>query len=247
VSDAAAPLTPRAGFWRRAAAQIIDALLFAVVLGLAGILLFAPTDGRIRVSNMPFNAEICSAIDPQGVQLPVLPPFRVTHASRCTKTWLGHLHDRTLTVAQVTRSGALTTTRALTYAVDAEWRPMQAFYLDYLWFVLAPVYFLVLEWRFGRTLGKDLMDIRVRSLGAGPITFVQSAKRLFVRFLPVVFMLLLFLPIGSSFDSIEYVVAIGIIVLGSAIAIVVNFAWTVRRRNLPWHDRWAATEVVRGR
>lgn len=252
MSDAAPSPSPpisRAGFWRRGFALFIDSCLIAFVLGLLGLVLFGPTGGFIRVSNMLIDSRNCSEVDPQRLELPRLPPFRITHAVRCTRSVLGYVHDRALTVAEVTRSGAVTYTQSLTFAVDAEGRPTRAFYLDPLILALLPAYILLLEWRYGRTLGKDLLGLRVRTLGGGALTFVQAAKRLLIRFLPeIVWIVPLLLAIlGASAPGTGYFWGIWFVGAAAAIAILVNFAVNVRRGDLPWHDRWAGTEVVRDR
>jgi hypothetical protein len=150
--------------------------------------LFVPTDGRIRVADTLVGSRTCTTPNLQVLQdlnIPLPPNFQVTHLVRCTKTLLGHVHDRVLVVAEITRSGATTTIRELTFPLDAEGLPTRPFYLDSLWFLIFAAYVLLLEWRTGRTIGKDLMDVRVQSLAGGPPTLVQVVKRFLVRFFPL--------------------------------------------------------------
>src|SRR5262245_20609803 len=127
-----AELSPRARFWRRVFAFIIDCCAVVAVIAAIGILLFSPTDGRIRVANTLVNYSICAAgtAVPAGLDLPA--DFNVTHVARCARYFFGVAHDRTLTVSEVTRSGSVTYTRSLTFPADAEGRPSEAFYLDSL-------------------------------------------------------------------------------------------------------------------
>jgi uncharacterized RDD family membrane protein YckC len=234
------PSPSRAGFWRRFFAILIDICLFSVVIGLIGLLLFQPTEGRIRVQNMLIDFRVCSKVDPSQVELPTPPPFRITNAVQCTKSFFGLVHDRTLTVSEVTPSGSVTYTRALTYPVDADGHVTQVLYVDLLELIIFPAYLLLLEWRFGRTLGKHFVHIRVRSLNGGPVTFVQAVKRTLIRFLFLPPWLLLF-----AWWSFNAYIGVGLLMAGIGLAIVINWSLKTGRRELPWDDRWAATEVVR--
>jgi uncharacterized RDD family membrane protein YckC len=253
MADAETPQpTMRAGFWRRALAISIDLALIAFVATIAGVLLFGPTDGRVRISGALIDVTRCSSVDPQRLVLANPPPFHITDARRCTKSFFGLVHDRTLQVEEVTRSGTITYRRGVTYPVDADGRAVQVFYIDNLLYVLFVGYVLWLEWRFGQTVGKRIMHIRVQSLGGGPIDFAQAVKRSVIRFLP---WLVLLLPIAllSMFGADVFFAFVpgavlwilALVAIVAALIYVVNFVQTTRRRELPWHDRWAATEVVR--
>src|SRR5262249_5531107 len=149
----------------------IDVVLMAFIVSIAGTVLFGLTDGRIRVNTALINYGNCSPADPQGLALPNPPPFHITYAQRCTKRFFGFVHDRTLQVSEVTQSDGgnykVTYKRSVTYPVDADGRVVPAHYIDYMIYVLLVVYVLLLEWRFGRTLGKRIVGIRVQSLGGG--------------------------------------------------------------------------------
>jgi uncharacterized RDD family membrane protein YckC len=176
------------------------------------------------------------------VRLP--PDFKVTHAARCTLQFLGCVYDLVVVLSEVTQSGAGTVIRTIWFAIDADGQPMRVFYLDYLGIFLFAAYLLTTEWRFGKTLGMDLLDMRVQSLGGGPLTFVQAGKRLSVRLIPtLIFAPLLFLTEAET-DTALILLTVAAL---AALIQLINFIIAVRRGNLPWHDRWAGTEVVRGR
>ncbi len=242
----------RGRFWRRWFALVVDVLAIGVVLAALGILLFGPTDGRIRVGNVPVHVRTCYGLSSLPAEFRLPQDFKVTHAARCTFSFLGYVYNRVMIVSEVTRSGAVTYTRSVTVAVDADGRPVWAFYLDYLVIFLLAGYLLLLEWRFGSTLGKNLLDLRVQSLGGGSLSFAQAAKRTFVRLLPVLILTPVLIP-AMWLDADGLLALLNYFLPASAIAaavgliLLVNFIVTVRRGNLPWHDRWAGTEVVRGR
>jgi uncharacterized RDD family membrane protein YckC len=253
MADAESPQpTMRAGFWRRVLAISIDLALIALVATVAGVLLFGPTNGRVRIGGALIDVTRCSSVDPQQILLANPPLFHITNARRCTKSFFGLVHDRTLQIAEVTRSGTITYTRSMTYPVDVDGRVVQAFYIDSLILVLFVGYVLLLEWRFGQTLGKRIMHIRVQSLGGGPISFAQAVKRSVIRFLPWLLLLLLLVLLSMfganflfAFASSATIWILWLVVVVTALLYVVNFVQTTRGRQLPWHDRWAATEVVR--
>jgi uncharacterized RDD family membrane protein YckC len=241
--------TERAGFWRRVAAFAIDACLISLIVGLAGIVLFVPTGGSIRVRDMVINAQHCTPVDLKRVQdlnLPTPSDFRATHAGVCTRSFFGKVHDHRLVVREVTRSGAATYTRDFFFPVNANGRLVRAFYVDSLLWFLLPLYMLFLEWRAGRTLGKDFMDISVRSLTGAPLSLGQAARRLVVRFLATLLLAAVgwlgFAMTAPTIYWLSFAAA-----AAATLAITINFAIMTRRRDLPWHDRFAGTEVVRGR
>jgi uncharacterized RDD family membrane protein YckC len=234
-------------------ALCIDGCLITLILGLLGLILFAPTGGRIRVEGALFSSQDCS---PQSLKVlqelnvPVPPDLNldVTEVASCTRSVLGHVHDRVLIVTETTRAYIATKTREMTYSLDTIGRPTRAFYLDSLGGLLFAAYVFLLEWRTGRTLGKDLMDIRVRSLSGGPPNLVQTAKRFIIRFLNIILLeILSLIPITGVTVSMETrFVWFGVSLLWF-LAVLLNFIVAVRRNALPWHDRFAGTEVVLGR
>ena len=253
MADAETPQpTMRAGFWRRALAISIDLALIALVVTIAGVLLFGPTDGRVRIGGALIDVTRCSSVDPQQLVLANPPPFHITNARRCTKSFLGLVHDRTLQVSEVTRSGAITYTRGMTYRVDADGRVAQASYIDTLIFGpfcrLRAVAGMAFRPNPGqahhahpgaiagrrtdrfRSSGQTLRDLLSALGAAGAATHAAIDVR--GKF---------FLAFASS----AMIWMLWVVVVFTALVYVVNFVQTTRRRELPWHDRWAATEVVR--
>ena len=196
------------------------------------------------------NYSACSARNalPAGLDLP--PDFKVTHVVDCTHYFFGMVHDRTLRVSEVTRSGSVTYTRSLTFSADAEGRPTTVFYLDYLWIFIFALYRIVSEWKLGTTLGKRILHMRVQPLGGGPMTAARAVKRTLMCFIPMYpFVLLLVLLIVRGPAGLlalgPYFFAIPIVGVVLVVVFLLNFFLALRHADLPWHDRWAGTEVVR--
>jgi uncharacterized RDD family membrane protein YckC len=179
---------------------------------------------------------------PPGIRVP--PGFTVTHVVRCTRYFVGIRHDWFLRVMEVTRTGPNTMYhRALTVPLDPAGRIAGALYLDDLVPLLLIGYLMMLEWRIGTTAGKRALGLRVRSLSGEPLELVQTGKRL-LRFAPVLPVILFTLPAvgGLFFQYGSYALWICAAV---AIVFLIQFCVAAQRSELPWHDRWARTEVVR--
>jgi uncharacterized RDD family membrane protein YckC len=246
----------RGYFWRRFFAGWVDSILIGAIVTLVGIVLFGPTGGKIRIENTFFSATSCVApssdINPFDLNLPV--DFRVTGAGSCTFTLMGFVHDRRLIVEEVTKPNPATTYRRwFTYPLDKDGRLQRpVFYLDSLTVILLIGYILLTEWRFGATIGKDFLKLRVRSLSApdGKLTFAQAARRLliFAWVIPIGIGVLIGWIVGLSSQAF-LTLMIGCLAISAVIvlAISANVIFAIRRGERPWHDRWAGTVVILGR
>jgi uncharacterized RDD family membrane protein YckC len=177
----------QAGFWRRSFAFLIDLLLVAALFNLLGVVLFASTEGKVRVgTTIPADYASCSDVPerPTGLILP--DDFKLTRAGTayCTMYFFGLVHDRVLVVADVQQSGALTVTRKISFPVDTDGHLVNALYIDYFLLLFLLAYLWLSQWLFGRTLGKRIAGLSVHSLTGGRLTAWQITKRELVRFIP---------------------------------------------------------------
>jgi hypothetical protein len=240
----------QAGLWRRACALLLDLAAVHAALALAGVLLFQATDGFVRVGKLPFvESAVCRSLTNT---------FRsdarsdTVSTTTCESDVFGFVHDRRTELSDERRTGAVTVTRSHSYPVDADGRATRAFYLDHLVGFLLAAYLLVAEWRFGTTLGKRALDMCVQMRDGGPPRLVNAGKRL-LRLMP----LLPLAPIGSMAMTIDpagelalssgYEIVVMVLYLVSAalwLAVGANFVMAEANGALPWHDRWAGTDVV---
>jgi uncharacterized RDD family membrane protein YckC len=249
----------RAGFWGRSVALGIDLLVISVLIAVIGLASTGLTGGKVRVANTVVDFFDCTGSEPPPRDLPVLEGFEGADARRCTRSVLGIAHDWRLVVREKMTAGEdERNRRQVSIPLDAKGHPVRAFYLDDLIPLVLAAYLLLLEWRFGTTLGKRMVGIRVRSLGGGPMDFVQAGKRVLMR-------LIVLLPAsttqilpGSSTESHGITFGLRLTLLHSipdlgtwsdvlnvlALAYLVSFIVTTSRRTLPLHDRWARTEAV---
>jgi uncharacterized RDD family membrane protein YckC len=266
----------RAPAGRRFVAIILDLILISATIAVIGVCLALATDGKVRVSNALVNATNCTSGGPEPLDLQLPADFHVTNVVRCTRSFLGVPYDWSLTVGEVTGPEPSTTLkrywsrsinlgkvtrpgptfeRSITVPLDPEGHITNAFYLDSLTGFVLAAYLLLLEWRFGATVGKRLFGLRVRSLEGGPISFAQASKRIGMRMVPfllemgaVVYEMAVG-PIAAFDRPLTDYMDVPYIELAGAdkllmIAFLVNFIRAIHRNALPWHDRWAGTEVV---
>jgi uncharacterized RDD family membrane protein YckC len=250
----------RAGFWRRVLAILLDFILLSVLLDLAGAWLAGVTAGQIRLSETSFvkHRTCINVTKPDWLELPN--GFTPTGITRCTKSFLGMPYDWALNVVERSQVRPGTTyIRSFSVPLDPNGQMARPFYLDSLLLPLLAVYAFLLEWRFGATVGKLLLKLRVRSLDVGPLDPGQVGRRTAMRifpFLPLISIMLLLMLIdpvkGASWLFDQTMVKFWATAVVGGLAVVLpllifglNFLIATRRRTLPWHDRWADTEVVR--
>ena len=140
--------------------------------------------------------------------------------------------------------------RSRTVPLDPAGHITKAYYLDAPTMLVLAAYILLLEWRVGFTVGKRILDLRARTLGGGPLTFAQASKRIGMRMVPFLIPSALVYKIPVPFEASDFQpLTVDVDLAGASgllmIVFLVNFIRAVHRQALPWHDRWAGTEVVR--
>jgi uncharacterized RDD family membrane protein YckC len=258
TQSAEAPISLRAGLGQRALAIAIDLLVINLLIAVVGLVATALTDARVRVANTVLNVVDCASRVPvsPGVKLP--DGFEAADARLCTRSVFGFVHDWKLVVIDKAKAGEdASDRRQIAITADSVGRPVHAYYLDDMILVVFGAYLIILQWRFGTTLGKRVLGIHVRSLTGAPLTAVQAVNRVMPtlivllaanmsessssRSLPETY--LISLELVTSHSNIDYGVwaeALKLIALLYVISLVV----TSSRRTAPLHDQWAATEVV---
>src|SRR5262249_11814944 len=159
------------------------------------------------------------------VKLPLPAGFKLTNAQHCITTFLGRMVDRNLVLTEVTHSEKgeyeLTYTRSLSYPVNGHRQTTDAIKLENFWIFLLFAYLLLAEWRFGTTLGKKLLGVRVRSVGGGVLTLGQTVKRLLVLFIPFSMFAMTLLGTEMSALLLEHTVAFIALAVGWVVVCLV--------------------------
>jgi hypothetical protein len=152
---------PRAGFFRRSAAALIDAIVVSATIQLSVAALFAHTHGAIQTTS-GFHLQNCRqrmAIAELPKDLDPAPPTHANSAVICRLSFFGLETARRLTVSRPAEGKTKGESRS--YMLDTNDRPTQGDRLDWL---LAPaflIYLTALERCFGTTVGKRLCGLRV--------------------------------------------------------------------------------------
>src|SRR5689334_5290939 len=168
ASSKSAPLQPRAGLYRRCGAALIDAIVVSAAIQLLVAALFAATHGTVQTTS-GFHVKNCQrkvAIADLPKDLDPSPPERPESAVICRISFFGLETARRLTVSRSAKGGGDSEETARTYMLDADDRPKQGISLDWVLFTAFLLYLAAFEHRFGATVGKRMLGLRVVDAGA---------------------------------------------------------------------------------
>ncbi|NGO49594.1 RDD family protein [Allomesorhizobium camelthorni] len=246
----------RAGFWRRAAAFLIDMAVVLVPLQDVLAVLFAQTNGAFQGSfGLKFTT--CMPVEklPDGLQPP--PPVGYNRIVDCKTSLFGFDTARTLTVAKETQTGNTRSGVFQTYALGADGMPKDdVLYVNWIAVLALFAYLILLESRLGATLGKRCVSVKVIDtsdetrvgLPARKATTRQLSK--LIGSVPaIVFGLILFSQVGGV-EDLQTVLVAWWFNLASLGAWLIGAAWalwiivSLVRKKDPVYDRLAGTAVV---
>ena len=118
---------PLAGFWQHAFALIIDAFVVFAATALVALLLFRPTNGAVRISELPLvKSSACASVNVDRNAFPLPADFTISRAEVCVRSTFGLVHDRWLEITDRRRSGSVTSSRSVTLPVDDAGRVTRA-------------------------------------------------------------------------------------------------------------------------
>jgi hypothetical protein len=239
----------RGGFWRRALALSVDALVAAVIVELLAFALFPLSHGRLQsTGGLAFLSCDTLATAPEGVSIPA--DLAAEPVRDCRSGLFGLTSARIVKVSKVSRNGALVTTREFNVLIDAGGKPVSGPNLDV---ALLPLLF-VLRWLFdcfGGTLGRRMCRVRLRDAAGGRASLpLPTGARRYVAQAFALAPLLVWsliqpllsgaLPSDSPWSSLGLASAAALTVV--AVAIALNAM--IYRRDA-WYDRFAAACVLR--
>jgi uncharacterized RDD family membrane protein YckC len=247
---------PRAGFWRRLIAFIIDGIIVSLPIQILVVVLFALTNGAVQTtsgiafSNCLKTPQLSEL--PQGLDPP--PPTGSNRAVICSTSLFGLETARRLTVSRVTKDGVVTKTFSRTYALDAQGNPRNVISLDSVVFLALFIYLIAMEHRLGATWGKRLLGIRVADIDRPERVGIPLRKAVFRNLLiwacavPLLVVLLISMIVshgdlellmeGSFF--IWFAIAAVLALVGCLLVLV-----QIVRKLDPIYDKIAGTAVLR--
>lgn len=242
---------PRAGFWRRWLATLIDSIVVMFPFQILAAILFAMTAGMIQMDNGFFSTCANGAAIPQALNPP--PPRDSNFARVCRVSFLGVTTGATLTVGRTTREGNATTTVSQGYRLDKDGTPINGTSIDLIFEMAFVAYLVGMVWKTGKTLGARTVGVRVIDT-ANPGVPGVPLRKVIIRYLAMMigavpaFALLIYqltggggadaMLTGGFFRWFPYAAGLG------ALWVVV-LIFQIATKTDPVYDRLAGTAVVR--
>lgn len=245
---------PRAGFWRRWAATMIDVVVVMFPFQIVAAILFATTAGTVQMNSGFFT--VCAPVKtvPQSLNPP--PPHDSNFARVCNVSFFGAPTGAVLTVGRFTREGNTTTTVTQGYMLDVDGKPIQGTSIDGIVWLSLLVYLIGMVWKSGRTLGARVVGVKVVDT-AEPDGAEVPIHKAIIRYLAMAtgfvpgFMALIYqyAVSGGSADAMFtgdfFWWLICAVSLGALWTVVLIFQIAAKKD--PVYDRLAGTAVVRTR
>ncbi len=243
----------RAGFWRRVLALVIDGLVVTLPLQALVIVLFAQTGGAVQ-GKFGFTTTYCAAAQlPDGL-VPV-PPADFTSVTECRVYSLGFETARYLLVAKESTSGTVKTATFQSYGLRADGRPANAFFVDWIAYLLLLGYLIAMEYRSGATIGKRILQIQTIDIDFPSRIGIPFRKALFrhlamlIGLIPAVILgavMLIRVLSGADLATIFTSPFVAILIATG----LLEFAWivwitiSVASKRDPIYDRLVGTAVI---
>jgi RDD family len=141
---------PRAGFWRRLIATLIDSIIVTLPFLILAAVLFNVTAGKVQMDS---GFSFCAPVRTIPPLLNRPPPHDSNFAAVCRFSLLGAPTGAILTVGRAARNGAATATVSQGYMLDKDGRPIDGTSIDWIPMLAYYSYRIGMVWKTGRTLG----------------------------------------------------------------------------------------------
>jgi uncharacterized RDD family membrane protein YckC len=244
---------PRAGYWRRTLASLIDALIISAPFQLLAAILFVVTAGWIQDSS-GITWTSCDSVKEIPQALAPAPPVDANIIRDCRVFFFGMETARTLFVARATKQGSTTTSVFTTYMLDRDGHSIQGVSIDLLVFAVFAAYVAAMESRRGATICDRFVGIRViaaaapSARGAPIMRIVARYLAMFLGLAPMLAVLLFyFVRDNGNVEAIaesgffRWIGVAGFIGVIWFIVLVIQIA----AKRDPYYDRIAGTAVLR--
>ena len=250
IEAAAGP--PRAGFWRRWAATLIDAVVVMFPFQFLAAILFATTAGTVQMNSGFFSVCAPATTVPQSLNPP--PPHDSNFARVCRVSFFGAPTGAVLTVGRFTREGNTTTTVTQGYMLDVDGKPIQGTSIDGIVWLSLLAYLIFMIWKSGRTLGARVVGVKVIDT-AEPDAAEVPIRKAIIRYLAMaigfvpgfVVLLYRYAVTGGSADAMFTSDFFWWLICAGSLAALwtVVLIFQIAAKKDPVYDRLARTAVVR--
>jgi hypothetical protein len=243
---------PRAGFWRRWLATLIDSVVVMFPFQILAAVLFAMTAGTVQMDSGFYR--YCAAANTVQQSLDPPPPHDSNFARVCRISFFGAPTGAILTVGRVTRDGSATTTVSQGYMLDKDGTPIHGTSIDGIVGLALLIYLVGMIWKTGRTLGARIVAVRVIDAAAPGVSEVPIRKAIIrylamaIGFVPMFAVLIYQYAVnsggadavftGNFFRWFTYAGVFGLLW-------VVALIFQIATKKDPVYDRLAGTAVVR--
>jgi uncharacterized RDD family membrane protein YckC len=246
-------LQERAGFWWRFSGLLIDIIIICVLFQIVAIFLYAATGGLVQDGTGIIFTK-CQAVTHLSIKLSPQPPAQSNFAKDCRIYSFGFETARILTVGRVTKEADVTKTVVQTYFISADGQQVDALTPNLIAMVSLFLYLIVMQARFGATLGQRIAKVhvvqRIEPQREG-ITFKRSVIRNLV--LPAGCVPLIIVVLWTTIISGGQADAAfgGNFFLWFSLSVLFLFVWwlwillEIAMRQDAIHDRIAGTTVLR--
>jgi hypothetical protein len=174
---------PRAGFWRRWLATVIDTIVVMFPFQILAAILFAMTAGMVQMDNGLYRNCADSKTIPQSLDPP--PPHDSNFSRVCRISFFGAPTGAVLTVGRSTREGTTTTTVTQGYMLDQDGKPIHGTSIDWIVQLAFVGYLVGMVWKTGRPLGARAVGVRVVDVAA-PGASEVPLRKVIIRYLAMV-------------------------------------------------------------
>lgn len=239
------------GFWRRAAAFLIDGLFVSLLLSVVAMLAYEPSGTKIRMRQAIFTQGECGPTATAPAVIGPAPKIGESSASLCVSRFAGREIDRYVRIQPDGMAPGLR--RQAT--VDADGKVVDGIYLDGLWGLALVVLLTASEGLFGVGPGKLALGLKVVAARTGRVSVWRSFVRNGLIYGGVVaaglFSTEMFAGVSLSFDpsgetraaawAIPDWILPAVLTVWSVVAVIAM----IFQRPDPFYDRLAGTRVER--
>lgn len=193
-------------FWRRALAYLIDLLLVGIVFTALAIAAGVLTGAKVLPPAL-FNSRICQNAEtvPESQMNTLLPISEGQHHVQrlCKVTMMGMVSFLEVQLIRTMTEGSLTKTQFISFVIDDSGKQIAVYPTDSLLYLIAPLLFAFALSRYGRTIGKGLLNLHVIDERRNKPGLKRALLREYTKGLPFIVLALIYLYNAYSLIGLD--------------------------------------------